>query len=137
MEIIISGRNLDVTPELRNHVESKLEKLSGEYSKLTTIRVVMTLEKHWHVVEGHLTGKHLTLEARARTPDMYTSIDTVAEKLEIQLRRHVERLREHRAKRGEINAGDEDSLELEGEGFVQVDEDEFADESEEESGMRA
>ncbi len=99
MDIISSGRNLDVTPELRRHIEDRLRKLADEYPKLTTVRVVMAIERNWHVVEAHMNGKHLTLKARARTTDMYTSIDTVADKLEIQLRRHVERLREHRAKR--------------------------------------
>ncbi|NOY82696.1 MAG: ribosome-associated translation inhibitor RaiA [Kiritimatiellaeota bacterium] len=99
MDIITSGRNLDVTPELRLHIENRLRKLADEYPKLTTVRIVLAIERSWHVAEAHLNGKHLTLKARARTPDMYTSIDTIADKLEIQLRRHVERLREHRAKR--------------------------------------
>ena len=96
MEIIISGRHLGVTDEMKTYAEERLGKLSSEYGKLTTARVVMDLERNWHVVELHLSGKHLNLEAAAKTPDMYISVDTAVDKLERQLRRYVDRLQDHR-----------------------------------------
>lgn len=96
MEIILSARHFDVSDELKEYVGDKVGRLGEEYSKLTTARVVLSLERNWQVAEAHVNGKHLDLEAKASTNDMYASVDEMFDKLEKQLRRHLERLQEHR-----------------------------------------
>lgn len=96
MEVIVSARHFDVDESVKGYVFEKMNKLSEEYAKLTTARVVLSLERNWQVAEGHVTGKHLDMEASASTTDMYSSIDEMFDKLERQLRRHLEKMREHR-----------------------------------------
>jgi putative sigma-54 modulation protein len=111
MELIISSKHFNVSEDLKDFIERKLRKLEEEFDKLTSLRLVLYIERGMHVAEAHLFGKHIEMEAAARTPDMYTTIDAVSEKLERQLRRHIERIREHRVERtaGEAPAvlGDE------------------------------
>lgn len=97
MEIIISGRHMDVTDELKAYIQERMQKLGNEYGKLVNARIVLEMERAWHIAEGHVTGKHLDLEATARTTDMYASVDEMVDKLEKQLRRYLEKVKEHRA----------------------------------------
>ncbi len=96
MEVIISARHFEVSEELRGYIEEKMARLGEEYGKLTTVRVVLSLERNWQVAEGHVAGKHLDLEATASTDDMYASVDELFGKLEKQLRKYLEKMQDHR-----------------------------------------
>ncbi len=96
MEIIVSGRQFEVDGTLRAYVEAKASPLAAEYNKLTTARLVLSEERGRHIVEGHVSGKHISLNATGRSHVTTEAIDEAFEKLERQLRRHVDRLHEHR-----------------------------------------
>jgi putative sigma-54 modulation protein len=97
MEIIVSGRQFDVDSALRTYAEEKLARLASEYSKLTSARVVMSEERGRHIVEGHVYGKHMTLNAKGRSHVMHEAIDEAVDKLERQLRKRVDRIHDHRS----------------------------------------
>ena len=96
MEIIVSGRHFEVSDDLKKYAEDRLRKLGEEYPKVTTARLVFHMERSWHIAEAHVTGKHIELEAKAQTQDMYTSTDEAFAKIEKQLRKHLERMHEHK-----------------------------------------
>jgi len=96
MEVIVSGRHVDLDDDTRSYAQDKVKCLATDFPKLTSARVVVHLERSWIIVEVHLHGKHLVLEAKAQSRDVRVSIDAAVEKIEKQLRRHVERLQEHR-----------------------------------------
>ena len=109
MEIIVSGRQFDVDEALRAFAEEKVMKLAEEYSKLTSAHLVLSEERGRHIVDGHVYGKHLTLNATGRSHLPAEAIEDVVEKLERQLRRHVDRMHAHRG----IPLGEAERLELE------------------------
>jgi putative sigma-54 modulation protein len=96
METIVSGRQFEVDGALRDYVEEKVAGLAAEYNKLTTARVVLSEERGRHIVEGHVSGKHITLNATGRSHVPAEAVDEVFQKLERQLRKHVDRLHDHR-----------------------------------------
>lgn len=96
MDVIISSRHFEIDEALRQYTEQKINKLAADYPKLTTARVVMSLERNWQIVEAHVNGKHLTLNAKSQSNEMSVSVDTVFDKLEKQLRRYLEKVQEHR-----------------------------------------
>ena len=95
MEIIVSGRHLPVSEDLKTYVEGRLGKLDVPHAKLTHARVILDHEKIEQKAEVTLTGKNMNLVARAESEDMYASIDQAIEKLAKQLHKHVEKLHEH------------------------------------------
>ena len=99
MDLIISGRHCDIDSGAREYTETKMQKLAGEYPKLTSVRVVVDTERGWVVTEIHANGKNLTLDARARSREMLPSIEAAAEKIERQLRKYLERIQDHRSPR--------------------------------------
>jgi len=111
MEVIISGRHIEVDEGIKAYATDKMQKLATEYPKLTTARVVLELERNWRLVEAHVNGKHLNLNAKAKSTDFHISIDPAADKLEKQLRKYLERIQEHRVQRkpeDETSPQDED-----------------------------
>ena len=96
MEVIISGRHLEVGAEDRDYADAKLKQLADEYGKLTTGRLVIDHERGRIIAEGHIQGKHMTMNATAKADDIRVAIDGVFEKLEKQLRRYLERMQMHR-----------------------------------------
>ncbi len=104
MEIIISARHFNVSQEMRDYVTEKLGKIAAEYPKLTNVRVVMEIEKGRHIVEIHQEGKNLHLDAGGENHDMYIAFDVAAEKLDKQLRRHLDKIQDHRVHKEELES---------------------------------
>lgn len=96
MQVQISGQRLDVTQAMRDHVQSKLDRLSRLFDNLTSLTVVLSVDKLQQRSDGTLVGAGCTLNAQADDADMYNSIDLMFDKLVTQLRRHKEKLTDHR-----------------------------------------
>lgn len=107
MQCNVTGRNIVVTPALRNYAESKLARLHRFVDVLGTAHVVLSVEKHRQVAEVTLTVRDLILRAEESTPDLYASIDLVADKLERQVLRYKEKLVAHGGRAGRGAAGAE------------------------------
>ncbi len=95
MSIIVSGRHVQVSDALRQHAEAKFQALLDEYPKITSVRVILDIQKAHQMAEAVIHGKHLEIEATHQAFDMYESIDQVADKAEKQLRRHFDKVQDH------------------------------------------
>lgn len=89
MRITVKGKNIAVTPALRQYVEKKLGKLSRYYENITEATATLSVEKERHIVEvtAPLNGGML-IRGEEETHDMYASIDLVMEKLERQIEKY-------------------------------------------------
>ena len=96
MQITISGHHLDVTDSLKNYVTSKLERLNNHHDRITNTHVILSVDKLIQKAEAtlHVSGKDLF--ADATHSDLYAAIDALADKLDRQLIKHKEKLRDHR-----------------------------------------
>ncbi|MEP6881349.1 MAG: ribosome-associated translation inhibitor RaiA [Dokdonella sp.] len=95
MQISIKGHQIEVTSSLREHTESKMERLTRHFDHLHELSIVLGIEKLLHKAEAtiHVSGKDL--HAVAVAPDMYAAIDALADKLTVQVRKHKEKLTNH------------------------------------------
>ena len=89
----IRGKNIEVTPNLREYVEKRVGKISKYFDKVDEISVLLEVEKDSQIVEvtANIHGG-LVLRGEESTGDMYTSIDLVVEKLERQIRKQKTKL---------------------------------------------
>jgi putative sigma-54 modulation protein len=92
MQFQLSGQQIEVTQALRDHATAKLDRLIRLDDKLTSLSVVLAVDKLQQCAEGTLRVAGATLHAEATEPDMYASIDVVFDKLVNQLRKHREKL---------------------------------------------
>ena len=102
MNANVSFRNMDSSSSLRSYATDKLERICDKYVQgKVDASVVMTVEKFWHIANFTLKIKNLTVKGQERSEDMYSSIDVALDKIEKQLRRHKDRLRDHKPTNGE------------------------------------
>jgi putative sigma-54 modulation protein len=104
MRIDTHGQQIEVTPALRDYVETKLARLGRHFDQPMDVRTLLTLDKPDHRAEATITLAGRTLHADANAIDMYAAIDLLADKLDRLLVKHKEKLVDHH--RGESAARD-------------------------------
>lgn len=88
MRYTISGKNIDITPGLREAVEGKLGKLERYFSPDTEVQVTMSVEKGRQKIEVTIPVKGSIIRAEQDSNDMYVSIDLVEEIIERQIKKY-------------------------------------------------
>jgi putative sigma-54 modulation protein len=96
MRIEFTGRQVEVTQELRDLTERKLGKLSRVLHGITHVHVVFAADKHRQIAEVSIQSPRLSLSATDESGDAATSLATVIDKLTRQAQRHVGKLRERK-----------------------------------------
>ena len=97
MQIIIAGRHFTVSDSLKKEINERLEAmLDHVHLKISTVRVVLDVE-HTHRCKAEviINMKNSVMEADVTTRDMYESIDTVIDKIEIQVRKYLDKKQHH------------------------------------------
>ena len=99
MQIQVSGHQVAVTPALRDYVTGKFNRIVRHFEHLHDITVTLSLEKLFHKAEATLhCAANKVIHADARAADMYAAIDTLADKLDRQVKKHKEKLTDHHAR---------------------------------------
>ncbi|MDD3448608.1 MAG: ribosome hibernation promoting factor [Gammaproteobacteria bacterium] len=95
MQTNITGHHVDITPALRDYVNSKLEKVERHFDNITNVHVILSVEKLRQKAEAtiHLSGAELY--ADAEHDDMYAAIDALVDKLDRQVKKHKEKSQAH------------------------------------------
>ena len=97
MQVNITFRNMFATDALRNHVQDKLGKVVDKYlDKVTEAHVTLSLERYLHHADINLHAGQFHVRGKEKSEDMYASIDMAIDKIERQLKKHKERLKNHR-----------------------------------------
>lgn len=96
MQINVSGHHLDITPALRSYVASKLQRIERHFDHVITAHVVLAVEKERKKAEATVHVNRANLYADAEHNDMYAAIDRLIDKLDRQVKKHKEKLSNHR-----------------------------------------
>ena len=102
MNLHLTGHHLEITPAIRAYVVSKLERINRHFDHVIDVSVVLSVDKLQQKVEAnvHLRGKDI--RAESVDEDMYAAIDALADKLDRQVVKHKELLKDHRTDNGAI-----------------------------------
>ena len=92
MRYIISGKNIDITPGLKEAAENKIGKLERYFSPDTEVQVTMSVEKGRQKIEVTIPVKGSIIRAEQDSNDMYVSIDLVEEIIERQIKKYKTKL---------------------------------------------
>ncbi|MET0929028.1 MAG: ribosome-associated translation inhibitor RaiA [Aeromicrobium sp.] len=103
MEIVVNGRNSEISERFREHVEEKLLRLEkyDARQKINRVEVEVTHEKNPRQhdtaakVEMTLRSRGPAVRAEATSTDQHSALDAAIDKLESRLRRAVDRKRIH------------------------------------------
>ena len=100
MKLLIHGRNLDVTPAIRDYTETKLTRAIGHYDNIVKeadvhLSVARNPRVPQQTAEVTLFANGTVIRAQERSENLYASIDLVASKLSRQLHRYKDRVHGH------------------------------------------
>ena len=100
MNFKISGHHLDITPPLREYVETKLERIVRHFDQVIGVSVLLSVDNHkekdrrqYAEINLHLKGKDIFVEAHHE--DLYAAIDSLVDKLDRQVIRYKDRVQGH------------------------------------------
>lgn len=96
MNIIINGRHMELTKNLKDYAEEKISKFKKYLNNITEATVTLSVEKYRHKAEVLLKVDGSFIQAECITGEMYSSIDEVVEKLERQIKKYKEKTVSHR-----------------------------------------
>ncbi|MBM3287766.1 MAG: ribosome-associated translation inhibitor RaiA [Candidatus Eisenbacteria bacterium] len=99
MDIITTARRFEMTQGVRDHAEKRLQKLARYSDHIQEVHLVLAQEKHRQIAEltVHASGAELT--SREESHDMLSSIDSVVDRLERQVKKLNARMKDRKSRR--------------------------------------
>ncbi len=105
MKLLIHGRNLEITPALRDYTQTKLERATSHFGDAVReadvhLSVARNPRVPQQTAEMTVFANGTVIRAQERSENLYASIDLAAGKLARQLRRWKERHSDHHHSHG-------------------------------------
>lgn len=95
MNLNITGHHVEVTPALHDYVVGKLDRVIRHFDHVTSVHVVLSVQKLRQKAEITLHVKGKDIYADAENGDLYAAIDALADKLDRQVLKHKEKVSNH------------------------------------------
>lgn len=91
MNVNLTGRHLEITPAIRQHVMDKIARIKKHFDGIMDVNVILSVDKLRQKAEGsvHLSGKDVFVESD--DDNLYVAIDAMIEKLDRQIIKHKEK----------------------------------------------
>ena len=97
MQINLTGHHVEITDALRQYVTNKIERLERHFDYVTNVHVVLSIEKLQQKAEATMHMSGADVFADSVHEDMYAAIDGLVDKLDRQVKKHKEKLKDHRS----------------------------------------
>lgn len=97
MQISVSFRNVDPSDHLKGYAENRMARLKKYMDEPIEIYLVLSIQKFRHTADVTISANGMKIKAQEETGDLYSAIDMVLDKTEKQIKRHREKVKEHKA----------------------------------------
>jgi len=97
MQTSVTFKNIDPSDHLKSYVSDKLDRFDKYLDNPGEANVVLAVEKFRHIAEINIAGDRLTIIGSEETNDMYSAIDMALDKLEKQIKKSKQKIRERRS----------------------------------------
>jgi putative sigma-54 modulation protein len=94
MQISVTFRQIEPSEALKNYVTDRLNKFKRYLDGPVEAHVVLGLEKFRHLADVTIDSNGRIIKGREENADMYAAIDLVMDKIDMQLKKLRERMRE-------------------------------------------
>ncbi|MBM9459309.1 ribosome-associated translation inhibitor RaiA [Nocardioides sp. zg-536] len=111
MDVVVTGRNCEITDRFRAHAAEKLSKLEKHDHRIMRVHVEVDCEpnprQYDQAVHLELTAysKGPVIRAEAAAPDKMAALDLALDKMAAQMRKAADRRRVHRGRRAPVSVG--------------------------------
>lgn len=98
LPVTIIGRNVELTDAIRAYALEKISKIEKFNLRIVDVAITLDVQKLDHRVDIVLKVDHIIVKSQANSDNMYASIDFAVDKLQAQLRKYHQRIRDHQAR---------------------------------------
>jgi putative sigma-54 modulation protein len=95
MNLQITGHHLDVTPAIREYIESKLERVLRHCDNVIDTKVMLSLEPLKHRAEITIRVRGKDLHCESSQDNLYAAIDVLMDKIDRQVIEYKNRAQNH------------------------------------------
>jgi len=95
MNLNITGHHIEVTPALRDYVTGKVDKVIRHFDHVTSVHVILSVEKLVQKAEITLHVKGKDIFADSSDADLYAAIDLLIDKLDRQVLKYKGKHNDH------------------------------------------
>lgn len=96
MKASFTFRNLESTEALKAHAIDRLGRIARYLDQAGEAHVTLSLERHHQVADISVDAGRFHLRGKERSADLYASIDAAVDKIERQLKRYKDKLKNHK-----------------------------------------
>lgn len=97
MQINVAFRHTDPSSALKEYAEEKISRIKKYMMEPIEADVVLRVEKFRHIAEVTIDANGIRVNGMEETDDMYSAIDMVADKIESQLKKHKDKVRDRKS----------------------------------------
>jgi putative sigma-54 modulation protein len=93
MNLNVTGHHLEITSAIRDYVSSKMSRIDRHFEHVIDVSMILSVDKLRQKIEAnvHLSGKDIFVESE--DSDMYAAIDLLVDKLDRQIIKHKEKVK--------------------------------------------
>lgn len=97
MRLVINGRNIEITPALREYVEEKVGRIQKHNGQIMDLEITLSVVKNPSVANSHFAEAKCSLNGsishvQESAESMYAAIDLIADKVDRQVKKHKEKI---------------------------------------------
>jgi len=92
MNVYITGRHVKITPDVRKHIEKNMKKLDHYADFIYDFKLILRRERHIYFAEVNMNVKKKIIHIFTKTPDIYSVIDMLFDKIEVKIKRYRDKL---------------------------------------------
>src|SRR5215813_10619035 len=102
MQLSVTFRHMDATEALKEYARDKVDRIRKYFPDPIKAHVVLACDRGYNHVADVMITLHngIVIKGEETTEDMYSSIDLVMAKIERQVRRYKEKIRNHKGFEG-------------------------------------
>jgi len=111
MKISVTFRSSEGEKWQKDYAEERIRKLNKYVDAPAEAHIILSMEKFRNFVEINMSANGWNVNAKDKAKDMHMAIDSCIEKIEKQLKKQKEKIREHKPKsiRRDMEKADEDA----------------------------
>jgi len=96
MQVSITGRHVNVTSNIKDHINEKVERCLGIFPRIETVHVILDMENRDYASEVVVqAANHVRVTSTEKSENMYDAIDRSIEHTERQLRKQRDKVQDH------------------------------------------
>lgn len=97
MQMSVTFRHIPPSEPLKEYASAKAAHVLSKFIQSSDVEahIVLSVERFWHLADFTISFGGTTVKAEERSEDMYSSIDLAMDKIERQVRRYKDKLRDH------------------------------------------